>query len=128
MAGVAALLPLAAAASVAPATGFGNTTVVGSTLIPWLEAHNLSYGLASYLNSSAVTLQAGNKVALRTIFGFRGHDALIFNWETQISWYDPSRHNAAFVCPQGHPALTAVQVAPAFGRRLPFTARRTGRS
>ena len=52
VAGMAALLPLAAAASVAPATGFGNTTLVGSGLIPWLEAHHLSYGLASYWNSS----------------------------------------------------------------------------
>jgi hypothetical protein len=116
-AGLAALLPLAAAASVAPATGFGNTTVVGSALIPWLEAHHLSYGLASYWNSSAVTMQAGNKVALRTIFGFRGHDALIFNWETNVYWYDPSRHDATFVVvQQGDPALTAAQVTRAFGQ------------
>jgi len=116
-AGLAALLPLAAAASVAPATGFGNTTVVGSALIPWLEAHHLSYGLASYWNSSAVTLQAGNKVALRTIFGFRGHDALIFNWETNIYWYDPSRHDATFVVvQQSDPTLTAAQVTRAFGQ------------
>jgi hypothetical protein len=113
----AALLPLAAAASVAPATGFGNTTVAGSGLIPWLEAHHLSYGLASYWNSSAVTLQAGNKVAVRTIFGFRGHDALIFNWETNVGWYDPSRHDATFVVvQQGDPALTAAQVTRAFGQ------------
>jgi hypothetical protein len=116
-AGVAALLPLAAAATVAPATGYGNTTVTGSSLIPWLEAHHLSYGLASYWNSSAVTMQAGNKVALRTVFGFRGHDALIFNWETNVQWYDPSRHDATFVVvQQGDPALTAAQVTRAFGQ------------
>lgn len=115
-ASVAALLPLAAAASVAPATGFGNTTVPWGTLIPWLEAHHLSYGLASYWNSSAVTVQAGNKVAVRTIFGFRGHDALIFNWETNIGWYDPARYDATFVViQQGDPTLTAAQVARAFG-------------
>jgi hypothetical protein len=116
-AGLAALLPLAAAASVAPATGYGNTTLVGDTVIPWLEAHHLSYGLASYWNSSALTLQAGNKVAVRTIFGFRGHDALIYNWETQISWYDPSRHDATFVVIQhGDPTLTIAQVTRAFGQ------------
>jgi hypothetical protein len=115
--GVAALLPLAAAASVPPATGFGNTTGLGDTLIPWLEAHHLSYGLASYWNSSAITMQAGNKVALRTIFGFRGHDALIYDWETNILWYDPSRYDASFVVVQrGDPRLTAAQVTRAFGK------------
>ena len=101
----------------APATGFGNTTVVGDTLIPWLEAHHLSYGLASYWNSSAVTVQAGNKVAVRAIFGFRGHDALIRTWETKIPWYDPSPYDATFVLvQQGDPTLTAAQVTRAFGQ------------
>jgi len=116
---VAALLPLAAAATVPPATGFGNTTGLGTTLIPWLEAHHLSYGLASYWNSSAITMQAGNKVALRTIQGFRGHDALIRNWETDIFWYDPSRYDASFVVlERGDPSLTAAQVTRAFGRPI----------
>ena len=51
--------------------GTGTRPWSGDTVIPWLEAHHLSYGLASYWNSSSITLQAGNKVAVRTIFGFR---------------------------------------------------------
>jgi len=86
-------------------------------VIPWLEAHHLSYGLASYWNSTPITMQAGNKVAVRTIFGFHGHDALIYNWEKQLSWYDPSRYDATFVLiQQGDPALTAAQVTRAFGQ------------
>jgi hypothetical protein len=113
---VVALLPLAAAATVPPATGFGNTTGLGNTLIPWLEAHHLRYGLASYWNSSAITMEAGNKVALRTIQGFRGHDALVRDWETDIFWYDPSRYDASFVVlERGDPSLTAAQVTKAFG-------------
>ena len=116
-AGVAALLPLAAAATVAPATGFGNTNGLADTLVPWLEAHHLSYGLASYWNSSAITLQTGNKVALRTIFGFRGHDALIDAWNAKFAWYDPSRYDATFVVlQQSDPTLTAAQVTRAFGQ------------
>jgi len=114
-ASVAALLPLAAAASVAPATGLGGTTGMGSTLIPWLEAHRLSYGLASYFNSSAITEESGNKVALRTIV-IQDRHALIFNWETDLSWYDPSRNDASFVVVQrGDPRLTRAQVTRAFG-------------
>jgi hypothetical protein len=115
-AGAAALLPLAAAASVAPATGFGDTTGLGSTLIPWLEAHHLSYGLASYWNSSAVTVQSGNKVALRNIV-IPDRRALIRTWETNLFWFDPSRNDASFVVVQcGDPTLTVAQVTRAFGK------------
>jgi hypothetical protein len=109
-AGVAALLPLAGAASTAPATE------VGTTLVPWLEAHHLSYGLASYWNSSAITEQASNKVALRTIH-ISGRRALVYNWETNTLWFDPSRYDASFVLVQrGDPSLTAAEATSAFGK------------
>jgi hypothetical protein len=109
-ASVAALLPLAAAASVAPAADVGNT------LVPWLEAHHFSYGLASYWNGSAVTEQAGNKIALRTIV-VHGREATPYNWETSTLWFDPSRNDASFVVVQpGDPTLTAAQVIRAFGK------------
>jgi hypothetical protein len=108
-AGVAALLPLAAAASIAPAAERGDT------LIPWLEAHHLSYGLANYWNASAVTEQAGNKVALRTV-QIQGRQAMMYNWETNTFWFDPSRNDASFVVVQrGDPTLTTAEVIHAFG-------------
>jgi hypothetical protein len=109
-AGVAALLPLAAATSAPPGAEVGNT------LIPWLEAHHLSYGLASYWHSSAVTEQADNKVALRTV-EIRGRQAMVYNWETNLLWYDPSRNDASFVVVQrGDSSLTPAQVTRAFGK------------
>lgn len=109
-AGVAALLPLAAAASAAPATERG------STLVPWLKAHHLSYGLASYWNGSAVTEEADNKVALRTV-AIHGRQATTYDWETNTFWFDPSRNDASFVVVQrGDPTLTAAQVIHAFGK------------
>jgi len=109
VAGVAALLPLAGAASMPPAAK------PGGTLITWLEQHHLSYGLASYWNGSAVTEQAGNKVALRTI-EVQGRQAMMYNWETNTFWFAPSRNSASFVVVQyGDPTLTAAQVLRAFG-------------
>lgn len=107
---VAALLPLAAAASMAPATERG------STLVSWLKAHHLSYGLASYWDGSAVTEEAGNKVALRTV-AVHGRQAMTYEWETNTSWFNPSRNGASFVVVQrGDPTLTAAQVIHAFGK------------
>jgi hypothetical protein len=115
-AGLAALLPLGSAATVAPATGLGNTPGSGTTLISWLEAHHLSYGLASYWNSSAITVLSGNKVAVRTI-GIPDHQALMRTWETDAAWFDPSKYDATFVVVQpGDLALTTAQVIGAFGQ------------
>ena len=109
-AGVAALLPLAAAASAAPAAE------PGATLVPWLRAHHLSYGLASYWNSSAITEEAGNKVALRTV-DVHGRQATMYDWETNTLWFSPSRNDASFVVvKRGDPTLTAAQVIHAFGK------------
>jgi hypothetical protein len=109
-AGVAALLPLAAAASTAPAAE------PGSTLIPWLKAHHLSYGLANYWNGSAITEEAGNKIALRTV-AVHGRQAMTYDWETNTFWFNPSRNDASFVVVQrGDPTLTAGQVIHAFGK------------
>lgn len=116
-AGVAALLPLASAATIAPATGLGNTSGSGTVLISWLEAHHLSYGLASYWNSSAITLQSDGKVAIRTITMTGGRIALMRDWETYTPWFDPSRYDATFVVLQpGDPTLDGKGVINAFGQ------------
>jgi hypothetical protein len=42
---------------------------------------------------------------------------MIYNWETNTLWFDPSRNDASFVVVQrGDPALTAAQVIHAFGK------------
>jgi hypothetical protein len=114
-ASLAGLVPLIAVALLPPATGLGNTASAG-TLIPWLESHHLSYGLANYWQSSAITVQSGDRVALRTIH-ITGDRSIMFNWETDTAWFDSSRHDATFVVLEnGDPAITTANVRSAFGK------------
>jgi hypothetical protein len=62
----------------------------------WLEAHGLTYGLAGYWNSSAITLQSGNRVQVLAVT-MNGRQVIRYDWETNTSWFDPSRHDATFV-------------------------------
>ena len=103
---LAALLPLSAAASrpsagpaigPAPFDGWGTPT---EPLTAFLESHGYTYGLGSYWDSSIVTLQSGNKVAVRAI-GFtreaRGSRPSIPFWETNDLWYNPAQYDATFI-------------------------------
>jgi hypothetical protein len=64
-------------------------------LASWLEAHNLTYGIAGYWESSSVTMASSNKVQVRTVVS-SGNEFAAFNWETKASWYDPNSHDATF--------------------------------
>jgi hypothetical protein len=87
---IAALLPLTAAA-VQPAA-----VVPTAPLSAWLREHGLTYGLAGYWTSSATTLNTGNEVQLRAV-ALRGGLVTRYDWETNTSWFDPSRHDATFM-------------------------------
>ena len=90
LAAVAALLPLTTAAArpaaVAPT----------APLSAWLEANGLTYGLAGYWNSSALTLYSGNRVQVRAVV-LKGPQVNPYAWETNTLWFDASRHDATFV-------------------------------
>jgi hypothetical protein len=90
VAAVAALLPLSVIAAqptaVPPWGGLANS----------LQAHGLRYGLAGYWDGSAVTLQSGNQVQVRTVM-VTGHTITPYPWETNTLWFEPSRHYANFV-------------------------------
>jgi hypothetical protein len=90
LAAIAALLPLAIAAA-RPAA-----TAPTAPLSAWLTAHGLTYGLAGYWNSSVVTLESGNRVQIRAVAGY-GRQVSRYDWETNTSWFDASRHDATFV-------------------------------
>jgi hypothetical protein len=99
---VVALLPLAASATLPPAPSY---TV---RLATWLEAHRLTYGIAGYWDASSVTVQSADRVQVRavTLANPAGRPWLgPFDWETQASWYDASRHDATFII--ADPADTA---------------------
>jgi hypothetical protein len=135
-AGLAALLPLTAAAATLPAV-----TAPAVPLAAWLQAHGLRYGIAGYWDASAVTLQSGNKVQVRAVVSTSG--AVVrangyvaqagvqpaqlwgpgrirpFYWETKADWYDGSAHDATFVIANGQypdsAPLTSAEVRYAFG-------------
>jgi hypothetical protein len=90
LAAIAALLPLITAA--AQPTAAAPT----APLSAWLEAHGLTYGLAGYWNSSVITLQSGNGIAVRAVV-MNGSQVVGYPWETNSLWFDPARHDATFV-------------------------------
>ena len=131
-AGLAALLPLTAAAVTLPPV-----TAPAVPLAAWLEAHGLSYGIAGYWDASAVTLQSGNKIQVRAVVSTKGEVASAgqagesvgqlwgpgkirpFDWETEPGWYNASAHDARFVIANGQmpdsAPLTSAEVKRVFG-------------
>ena len=87
---IGALLPLTAAAAQPSAA------VPTMPLSAWLKAHGLTYGLAGYWNSSVITLESGNRIQVRAVV-MNGPQVIRYDWETNTSWFDASRHDATFV-------------------------------
>jgi hypothetical protein len=90
LAAIAALLPLTTAAA-RPAAAAPT-----APLTAWLVAHGLTYGLAGYWDSSAITLYTDNRVQVRAVV-MQGRQVIPYAWETNTLWFDASRHNATFV-------------------------------
>jgi hypothetical protein len=127
-AGFAALLPLVAAAATLPPV-----TPPAVQLATWLKAHGLSYGIAGYWDSSAVTLQSAGQIQVRAVVSWKDRSLpgepptriwapgkiSPFYWETKASWYDPAEHDATFVIANGQypdsAPLTSAEVRHAFG-------------
>jgi hypothetical protein len=91
LAAIVALVPLATAAA-RPAAA-----VPTAPLSAWLQAHGLTYGLAGYWNSSAITLDSGNRVVRVRAVLLDGRQVIPYLWETNTLWYDASRYYANFV-------------------------------
>ncbi len=108
LAALAALLPLTAAASMA------TVTTAAVPLAAWLEAHDLTYGIAGYWDASNVTVQAGDRVQVRAVVPQNGK-IIPFSWETKPSWFDPTQHDATFVI--GSNSKTPGTITPATAER-----------
>jgi hypothetical protein len=89
-AALAALLPLSLAA------GRPVATAPMAQLTSWLRANGLRYGLGGYWESSAVTLESGGQVQVRTV-QVNGDKITPWAWEMYTGWYDASQHYANFV-------------------------------
>jgi len=88
LAGAAVLLPLATIRHPMPERA--------ASIGAWAEAHGLTYGLAGYWNSSVTTVDTSNRVQVRAVYEQKGKITQ-YDWETDTSWYDPSRHDATFM-------------------------------
>jgi hypothetical protein len=61
----------------------------------WLKAHNLTYGIGGYWDSSAVSVESGDAVEVRAVWLYQGNfDG--YSWEAKASWYDPAANDARF--------------------------------
>jgi hypothetical protein len=105
----AALVPLSLAATRSAATA------PVAPLTAWLQAHGLRYGLGGYWDGSAVTLQSGGRVQVRTVH-VKGPEITPWAWETYTGWYDPSRHYANFVIIDLVNHDLGPQAEPLFGK------------
>lgn len=110
LAAVAALLPL----SLSAARPLARPTSA-AVLSTWLSAHGLRYGLAGYWYASAVTLQSGNHVQVRTV-QTKGREITTYAWESNTFWYDPAEHYANFVIISPNATPSRASVIRVFGK------------
>lgn len=115
--GLAAALTLTSAATLPENPGFS------APLTSWLEQHRLTYGLGTYWDASAATLQSGGRVMIITANLRSRHGPMGgATYEDQRSWYDPLLHDATFVVADGarFPAAAIEEVfgKPAWSHRL----------
>jgi hypothetical protein len=84
-------------------------------LVAWLEAHQLTHGLATYQDGAASTVLSGNRIQLRVIH--RGAVSLgDSHYEVNSQWYDQSRNYANFVVANPEQKLPAAMVERYFGK------------
>ncbi len=64
-------------------------------LADWLDQRGLNYGLASYWNSTNITVTTERRVTVVPIAG--GPQIAPFCWQTRADWYDRTKHDARFL-------------------------------
>jgi hypothetical protein len=69
-----------------------------SALASWLVAHHLHYGLASYWQSSSVTVDSGGRAAVRAV---DMATLTPYLWMSDEAWYNPTLHRASFLILDG---------------------------
>jgi hypothetical protein len=81
----------------------------------WLVAHHLKYGVGGYWQAASVTLGSDARAQVRQIAQVRqvrsGERTLVPDpRESQLSWYDPRRHDATFIVlgPEQPPVTTFI--------------------
>lgn len=88
---------LVAALALSSATTWPLDKPNGSQLIPWLKAHNLSYGLGGYWDAANITVQSGGQVHVLAVDFSVEYGVSRPGYEMNTSSYDPATHDARFV-------------------------------
>ena len=65
-------------------------------VIPWLEAHHLTSGIGTYVEANLITMDSGDRVAVREVVWWSSGDAPR-SFESKASWYDPGQSYANFI-------------------------------
>jgi hypothetical protein len=69
-----------------------------ASLIPFLKAHHLTYGLGGYWAANAITLDTGGQIQIRALSDLSNLTPVIaMPRPDDVSWYDPKLHYANFV-------------------------------
>jgi hypothetical protein len=71
-------------------------------LTAWLTAHNLTYGISGYWQSSIVTVDSEGKIAVRAVYPWNLRRDW---WESKRSWYFPRTHTATFLVTENQPGF-----------------------
>jgi len=74
-------------------------------LAAWLVAHGFTDGLAGYWQANSTTVASGARVEVLGVTEAPDGKLVPYEWETDDSNYDPSRHDANFVVADGPAAL-----------------------
>jgi hypothetical protein len=95
-------------------------------LTAWLAAHNLTYGISGYWQSSIVTVDSEGKIAVRAVYPWNLRRDW---WESKRSWYFPGTHTATFLVTENQPGFfnywqPFVTPSSTFGQ--PFTTYQVG--
>jgi hypothetical protein len=70
-------------------------------LASWLDAHDLTEGLAAYWEADSVTLDTGGKVTVSSVLIDRYGKLIPYHWESDDSQYNPKLHDVRFVVAGG---------------------------
>jgi hypothetical protein len=111
---VAAIAPLAAAATAPPVKPFMGPVTT------WLHAHGQRYGIAGYWLAASGTLQAGDEIQIRTVdLGKKirgsGRELVASGYQVEPSWYNPALHDATFVIADPGAGFPVAMFERAFG-------------
>jgi hypothetical protein len=82
-----------------------------SPLASWLAAHGFRSGLAAYWQASSVTVDTGNRVAVRAVTG----SLAPYLWMADTAWYDPAASTPDFLILQRPSASALARLSKRFG-------------